>query len=185
MKIRIRYDNDRLDIFDTDSFTKSEPFDGACMLTNFEVRMDTLGNTGLWLMVHRYDTGDAYSKDVASTETPVARRKRGWRFLLAEESELSSIECVSIDGEPILLRIAGELADMVRFEQMCSIWLEGGSGGSVAQRVLDLYDALCFAYPNMAADGKAISRMCGFSADAVEALRNMLPQPGEEDWMEE
>ena len=123
MKVQIRYENNRLDIFDTDTFTKSEPFDGTTMLANFEVRMDTLGNTGLWLMVHHYDADEAYAKSAKEGETPVARRRRGWRFLLAEAGELDAIECVSIDSDPILMRIEGELVDMVRFDQMCSLWI--------------------------------------------------------------
>lgn len=185
MKIHIRYGNNRLDIFDTDSFTKSEPFDGTSMLTNFEVRMDTLGNTGLWLMVHHYDASESYSKDVASTETPVARRKRGWRFLLAEASELEEIESVAIDGQPILMRIAGELVDMVRFEQMCSLWLSDSAQSCIAERALALYDRLCDAYRDLSADSKAISRMCGFSSEAIDELRDMVPEDDEENWMEE
>ncbi len=77
MKIQIRYENNRLDIFDTTAFTKVEPFDGANMLTNFEVRVDALGNTGLWLMAHRYEVGEAYLKQAADYETPTARRRRG------------------------------------------------------------------------------------------------------------
>lgn len=84
MKIHIRYENNRLDIFDTTAFTKAEPFDGENMLTNFEVRVDALGNTGLWLMAHRYEIGEAYLKQAPDDETPTARRKRGWRFLLSE-----------------------------------------------------------------------------------------------------
>ena len=185
MKIHIRYENNRLDIFDTDSFTKAEPFDGSSMLTNFEVRMDTLGNTGLWLMVHHYDASEAYSKEAASSETPVARRKRGWRFLLAESSELDEIESVAIDGQPILMRVAGELADMVRFEQMCSLWLSDPAQSCIAERALALYDRLCIAYGDISADSKAISRMCGFSSEALDELRDMVPQEDEGIWMEE
>ena len=36
MEIRIRYRNNRVDGFDTDTFTKSEPFGNANMLTDFE-----------------------------------------------------------------------------------------------------------------------------------------------------
>lgn len=184
MKVRIRYDNDRLDIFDTDSFTKSEPFDGTSMLTNFELRMDLFGDTGLWLMVHRYDASEAYAKDVPSTETPVARRKRGWRFLLAEAAELDAIECVSIDGDAVLMRIAGELVDMVRFEQMCSLWLTGADGTCIAERAVALYDRIYEANEATPSEDEAIARMCGFSSHAMGQLRDMVPKD-EVDWMEE
>lgn len=128
MKIQIRYKNNRLDIFDTSSFTKPEPFDDANMLTNFEVRVDELGNTGLWLIAHHYEVSEAIAKTADEGETPVARRKRGWRFLLAESGELPDIESLSIDGQTMLARIAGELADMVRFEQMCELWRPNAEG---------------------------------------------------------
>lgn len=193
MKVQIRYANNRLDIFDTDAFTKAEPFDGASMLTNFEVRIDSLGNTGLWLTAHFYDASEAYAKTAAEGETPVARRKRGWRFLLAESGELSSIESVGIDGQTILLRIAGELVDMIRFEQMCELWLSMTDDFCIASRAVRLYDRLCQAFPEQAADKEAISRMCGFSSVVAEELRawymnapDELPEedPEEEVWIE-
>lgn len=192
MKIQIRYESNRLDIFDTTAFTKAEPFDGENMLTNFEVRVDALGNTGLWLMAHRYEVGDAYLKQPSDDETPTARRRRGWRFLLAEADELASIESVSIDGEITLMRIEEELADMVRFEQMCALWLSDCAGFCIAQRVVMLFDALSKAYPDISADAEAIARMCGFSAYVIDCLRekarSVAPTDTEEDqenWLQE
>lgn len=192
MKIQIRYESNRLDIFDTTAFTKAEPFDGANMLTNFEVKADALGNTGLWLMAHRYEVGDAYLKQSSDDETPTARRKRGWRFLLAEADELASIESVSIDGEVALMRIEGELADMVRFEQMCALWLSDCAGLCISQRAVLLFDALCRAYPEISADGETIARMCGLSSRAMDELRyrsSPLVQARDEkepeDWLQE
>ncbi|WP_165046336.1 hypothetical protein [Adlercreutzia sp. ZJ138] len=189
MRIQVRYENNRLDVFDTASFTKPEPFDGANMLTNFEVRVDALGNTGLWLMAHRYEISDAYVEGTQEGETPVARRKRGWRFLLAEASELESIEAVSIDGQTTLMRISGELADMVRFEQMCELWLPPASDKSITQRAVLLFDELCKAYPELSADASTVARMCGFSARAIDELRERTrafetDEDEEDDWME-
>ena len=42
MEIRIRYRSNRVDVFDTDTFTKSEPFSNANMLTDFEILFDQL-----------------------------------------------------------------------------------------------------------------------------------------------
>ena len=191
MKIQVRYENNRIDIFDTTAFTKAEPFDGANMLTNFEVRVDELGNTGLWLMAHRYEVGGASQEQADEGDTPAARRKRGWRFLLAEAGELPFIESVSIDGDCALMRIAGELADMVRFEQMCDLWLPSSAGLCISQRVVALFDAICRAFPELSADDGAIARMCGFSSQAIDELRERAsPLPSsdadeEEDWLTE
>ncbi|MFR8298171.1 MAG: hypothetical protein ACLVC4_00800 [Gordonibacter urolithinfaciens] len=191
MKIQIRYKNNRLDIFDTSSFTKPEPFDDANMLTNFEVRVDELGNTGLWLIAHHYEVSEAIAKTADEGETPVARRKRGWRFLLAESGELPDIESLSIDGQIMLARIAGELADMVRFEQMCELWLSQCGGQSITQRAVRLFDALCRAFPELSANDAAIARMCGFSKQAMDELRVRVVPGSQEtevdecDWLSE
>ncbi len=192
MKIQIRYESNRLDIFDTAAFTKAEPFDGENMLTNFEVRVDALGNTGLWLVAHRYEVGDAYLKQSPDDETPTARRRRGWRFLLAEADELESIESVSIDGEVTLMRIEDEFSDMIRFEQMCSLWLSDCAGACIAERAVLLFDALCKAYPEISADSETLARMCGFSSRAMEELRyrsspliQAKDEEESEDWLQE
>lgn len=191
MKVQIRYENNRLDIFDTSTFTKAEPFEGSNMLTNFEVRVDELGNTGLWLIAHMYEVSEGFANEAKGGETPTARRKRGWRFLLAEASELSGIESLSIDGQFVLMKVAGELADMVRFEQMCDLWLPSSGGRSIAQRFVLLFETLCRAFPETAADGDAIARMCGLSKLAIDEIRERAA-PGfeqaveaedEEDWL--
>ena len=192
MKIQIRYSNNRLDVFDTDAFTKSDPFSGTCMLTNFEVRIDALGKTGLWLTAHYYDADSGYAKQVSGENTPVAHRKRGWRFLLAEDGELPYIESVGIDGQTIMLRIADELIDMIRFEQMCELWLSMTDDGCIANRAVQLYDRLCQVFPEDAADQDLISRRCGFSSRVATELRawyqgypeGPLEEADEENWME-
>lgn len=191
MKVQIRYESNRLDIFDTSTFTKAEPFESANMLTNFEVRVDELGNTGLWLIAHMYETNESFANAVKEGETPTARRKRGWRFLLAEASELPGIESLSIDGQLVLMKIAGELADMVRFEQMCDLWLPSSGGRSMAQRFVLLFEALCRSFPESAADSDAIARMCGLSKRAIDEVRERIasdfPQEDEaaeeDDWL--
>lgn len=192
MRIHIRYADNRLDIFDTDTFTRTEPFDGPCMLTNFELRIDELGLTGLWLTAHYYDIAADYRFETAAGETPTAHRKRGWRFLLAEEGELAQIEGVTVDGQTVLMRIAGELADMVRFEQMCELWLSMADDSCVALRAVHLYERLCRAFPEDEPDMEKMARMCGFSAQAMSellvwstCLDGVAASEGEEEeWME-
>ncbi len=64
MEIRIRYRNNRVDVFDADTFTKSEPFGNANMLTDFEVLFDQLGKTGIWLAAHSYDASSCNGCDI-------------------------------------------------------------------------------------------------------------------------
>ena len=52
--IKVTYDDQRLDVFDTTTFTSAAPFGKTNMLTNFEVRFDTIGEGGLWMAAHSY-----------------------------------------------------------------------------------------------------------------------------------
>ena len=88
MKVQIKYRNGRLDVFDTDSYTPSQPFGDGCMLANYEVRLDQL-EEGLWLQAHFYETDPRFKEDLDDGVIPVGRRSMGWRFLIAETGELS------------------------------------------------------------------------------------------------
>ena len=99
MRIEMAYRNGRVDVFDTMSFTAPSPLGKENALTNFELRFDELGKTGLWLAAHHYDVDPSGTEDCPDDETPIARRRRGWRFLLAEASELDELEWVAVDGE--------------------------------------------------------------------------------------
>ena len=74
-------------------------------------------------------------------ETPVARRRRGWRFLLAEASELDELEWVAVDGELALARVLGEMVDVGQLMRSARLWL-GTSNRSVAETIVHLFDEL-------------------------------------------
>ena len=44
------------------------------MLTDFELPLDQLGNTGLWLATRNYDADRSYGDDATEDSIPVARR---------------------------------------------------------------------------------------------------------------
>lgn len=177
MKVKIRYANGRLDIFDTDTFTKSEPFAGTSMLTNFELRLDRLGNSGLWLEAHHYDTSPSAMEQADDTETPTAKRKRGWRFLLAEKGEMDGIECVLLDETCILQRICGELVDVMRLTDQCSAWVTSSQGLCVAEKILELYPRI--ATTSETGDAHEIARSCGCSFSLVKELQELFPRDSE------
>lgn len=110
MIIKVTYDDQRLDVFDTTTFTSAAPFGKTNMLTNFEVRFDTIGEGGLWMAAHSYQAIEDGNEN--SDETPAAKRKRGWEFLLADSEELDHVELVVVDGEAIMKRVFGELVDL-------------------------------------------------------------------------
>lgn len=141
MKIEMAYRNGRVDVFDTMSFTAPSPLGKENALTNFELRFDELGKKGLWLAAHHYDVDPSGTEECPDDETPVARRRRGWRFLLAEASELDELEWVAVDGELALARVLGEMVDVGQLMRSARLWL-GTSNRSVAETIVHLFDEL-------------------------------------------
>ena len=109
-------------------------------LTNFELRFDELGKKGLWLAAHHYDVDPSGTEECPDDETPVARRRRGWRFLLAEASELDELEWVAVDGELALARVLGEMVDVGQLMRSARLWL-GTSNRSVAETIVHLFES--------------------------------------------
>ena len=193
MKIEMAYRNGRIDVFDTMSFTAPSPLGKENALTNFELRFDELGKTGLWLAAHHYDADPSYAEDCPDGETPVARRRRGWRFLLAEASEVDELESVTMDGEVVLARILGEMVDTAQLKRSVSLWL-GSSGLSVAETVIRLFDELsAVSQADCGIARDAIPRHCGCSEELVYRLKAACPGQSpnetetdkqEENWLE-
>lgn len=170
MKIQIRYKNNRLDIFDTSSFTKPEPFDDANMLTNFEVRVDELGNTGLWLIAHHYEVSEAIAKTADEGETPWQGASAGggscWqnrescRHRVAFHRRANHAR----KNRRRACRHGAIRADV----RAMAVPMRRAEHHAAAVR---LFDALCRAFPELSANDAAIARMCGFSKQAMDELR--------------
>lgn len=138
MIVKITYDDKRLDVFDTSTFTATVPMGKQNMLTNFEVRFDDMAFDGLWLTAHSYQADDAFKKDAGDDEIPVARRTKGWRFLLASAKELEHVELVVVDGEAIVKRVLGELIDLQSFDEKAYECI-GTSSKGLHSRIRELY----------------------------------------------
>lgn len=193
MKIEMAYRNGRVEVFDTMSFTAPSPLGKGNALTNFELRFDELGNTGLWLAAHHYDADPSGAESCPDDETPVARRRRGWRFLLAEASEIDELESVAVDGEVALVRVLGEMVDVEQLMRSARLWL-GTSNRSVAETIMQLFDVLStVSQADCGIARDAIPRHCGCSEDLVYRLRAACPGQSpnetetdkqEENWLE-
>lgn len=178
MIVKVTYDDQRLDIFDTSTFTASYPFGKDNMLTNFEVRFDTLheDNSGLWIAAHSYQADRASTKE--SDETPVARRKRGWRFLIADAQELGHVELVVVDGEAIMKRVFGELIDLQAFDEAAYECI-GSSAKGLRERAAELHRYLCKA------NGTESTEVPGIPASVMKkimACSAVAAEDAEEDW---
>lgn len=193
MRIEMAYRNGRVDVFDTMSFTAPSPLGKGNALTNFELRFDELGNTGLWLAAHHYDVNPSGAESCPDDETPVARRRRGWRFLLAEASEIDELESVAVDGEVALVRVLGEMVNVEQLMRSARLWL-GTSNRSVAETIVQLFDVLStVSQADCGIARDAIPRHCGCSEDLVYRLRAACPGQSpnetetdkqEENWLE-
>lgn len=193
MKIEMAYRNGRVDVFDTISFTAPSPLGKENALTNFELRFDELGETGLWLAAHHYDADHSATEECPGDETPVARRRRGWRFLLAEASEIGELESVAVDGEVALARVLGEMVDVGQLRRSAGLWL-GMSNRSVAEAIVQLFDELsAVSQVDCGIARDAIPRHCGCSEVLVYRLKAARPGQSlnetetdnqEENWLE-
>lgn len=184
MDIRIRYRSNRIDVFDTDTFTKSEPFGNVNMLTDFEILFDQLGDTGIWLAAHSYDASQSYRGDAKDDSIPVAHRKKGWRFLLAENGEVDGIETVSIGGSIVLQRICGELVDVLKLDETASAWIGNSDSLSAVDKVTELFETLLRSVP-AGTPPEEVARMCGCSMSLMNILQAMGFATDEDDGEEE
>lgn len=141
MIVKITYDDHRLDVFDTATFTEASPLGKQNMLTNFEVRFDEIGIDGLWLAAHGYRIDSSFEKDAGGDSVPVARRKKGWQFLLASADELEHVELVVVDGEAIIKRVCGELIDLQSFDEKAYECI-GTSSKGLHDRIFELFEYL-------------------------------------------
>ena len=187
MKVQIKYRNGRLDVFDTDSYTPSQPFGDGCMLANYEVRFDQL-EKGLWLQAHFYETDPRFKEDLEDDVVPVGRRAMGWRFLLAEEGELRDVEQVLVDGDRMLVRMGDGLVDVMRLDCASALLLSDGGGPSLASQLQGVVDALRAS--NDAMDDEAVANLAGASWEALVWARELQPlqqievESEEEGWMD-
>ena len=141
MIVKITYDDHRLDVFDTATFTEPCPLGKQNMLTNFEVRFDEIDIDGLWLAAHGYRIDSSFEKETEGDAVPVARRKKGWQFLLASAEELEHVELVVVDGEAIIKRVCGELIDLQSFDEKAYECI-GASSKGLHDRIFELYEYL-------------------------------------------
>lgn len=58
-----------------------------------------------------HEAAVAYREEPGPTGLPVARRRDGWSFLVADADDLERINRLTVDGETVLIRVAGDLVD--------------------------------------------------------------------------
>lgn len=111
MILKAYYPGGRIDVFDTDHHVDAMPQRGN-LLANYTLDLSDVAGDGLWLRSYYHEAADAYREEPGPTGLPVARRRDGWSFLIADADDLDRLNRLTVDGETVLARIAGELVDI-------------------------------------------------------------------------
>lgn len=118
MIVKAYYSGGRIDVFDTDRMTDGTPQPGT-LLTNYALDLADVNGESLWLCSYYYEAADAYKEESGPKGLPVARRRDGWSFLIADADDLQKLIRVTVDGETVLIQIAGELVDATALTWAC------------------------------------------------------------------
>lgn len=110
MIVKAYYSGGRIDVFDTDRMTDSVPQPGN-LLTNYALDLSDVNGESLWLCSYHYEAAQTYKDEKGPKDLPVARRRDGWSFLLADAEDMQRLNRVTLDGETVLAQMAGELVD--------------------------------------------------------------------------
>lgn len=111
MIVKAYYSGGRIDVFDTDRMTDGVPQPGN-LLTNYTLDLSDVNGESLWLCSYYYEAAQTYKDEKGPKGLPVARRRDGWSFLLADAEDMQRLNRVTVDGETVLAQIAGELVDV-------------------------------------------------------------------------
>ena len=121
MIVKAYYSGGRIDVFDTDRMTDGIP-QPKNLLTNYTLDLADVNGESLWLCSYYYEAADAYKEEPGPKGLPVARRRDGWSFLIADAEDMQRLNRVTVDGETVLVQIAGEFVDATAFSLMYSSW---------------------------------------------------------------
>ena len=111
MIVKAYYAGGRIDVFDTDHLVDGIPQPGN-LLTNYTLDLSDLAGDSLWLRSYYHEAADAYREEPGPAGLPFARRRDGWSFLIADSDDLERLNRLTVDGETVLARVAGELVDV-------------------------------------------------------------------------
>lgn len=110
MIVKAYYAGGRIDVFDTDRMTDGIPQPGN-LLTNHTLDLSDVNGESLWLCSYYYEAAQAYKDETGPKGLPVARRRDGWSFLIADAEDMQRLNRITMDGETVLIQVKGELVD--------------------------------------------------------------------------
>lgn len=163
MILKTYYDTGHADTFDSDHLTDANMLRDN-LLTNWSLDIgDVHGDGGcLILSLYWYPVAGAGEMPDGPKGLPIARRREGWSFVVADSDDLPHLTMAKADGEVVLLRAGGGLVDCNRLAHISRI------SESFASQVASAHDWLLLASPN--SSESEICSALGMSADAYEAI---------------
>jgi hypothetical protein len=110
MVLKTYYDDGHFDCFDTVQLVDSSQFRGS-RLTNWSIDFDPEGDGPILLNLYWYDSA---SDEAGPSGLPVAFRRDGWSFVVADASDREHLLRMTVDDEPVLVRLGDGLSDCGR-----------------------------------------------------------------------
>lgn len=186
VKIEVLYKSQRFEAFDTGTQVCSEPWkpEGACVLTDWNLYLGDLDETGVLLVQHWYDgsrKASTGSVTLEGTQVPAATRRVGCAMLLVDPQEVDQLVWLKLDGEKILWREGDDLINGERFFAMQQLCYSDDDVRSVNRRAIAVFDYLATANPELS--DEEVAGMMGYTASAIERIRGA--ELSQEDGYEE
>lgn len=159
MLVKTYYSTGHFDVFDTATLVDASIFKGNA-LTNYSLEIsDAREGKALWLDLYYYESDEAYRGDLSPHGLPVARRRDGWSFIIADESDLETLLKVSVDGEDVLVRQGDEFIDALRLKVASDV------AYSVNPATVSTHD-----YYQVAAQDQDPCELIGYTRSAYECV---------------
>lgn len=182
MKLITYYQTGKIDVFDTATFTATDPFkrDGMNLITEFAIRFDLLedknSNEGLVVDVYWYDA-KIHDKDNAVTSLDEKKNatlnnallKASTRIRLISKRELEDVAKITLDGELVEWRQGGELVNGVKFFSQELLYFSNGRSASITERACKISQFIKNANPELA--DEIIAGWMGLPPTVLETMK--------------
>ena len=170
MKLKLLYDNLRIEVFDTSELTEKKALGDRNLLTNYELRMDQIDGDRLWLEMLWYDASSKVRSENPEGPMATARRTDGWRFLIADPEDMKQLMAVYLDDELVIWRESGELVFGALFKLHETLYYSDEKKTSVSRRAVFLHDYMKRKRCEIADDPDALSAAIGYPRAAYDAM---------------
>lgn len=182
MKLITYYQTGKIDVFDTATFTTTDPFkrDGMNLITEFAIRFDLLedknSNEGLVVDVYWYDA-KIHDKDNVVTSLDEKKNatlnnallKASTRIRLISKRELEDVAKITLDGELVEWRQGGELVNGVKFFSQELLYFSNGRSASITERACKISQFIKNANPEL--PDEIIAGWMGLPPTVLETMK--------------